>query len=151
MRIYVASSWRNPYQQEIVALCRSCGHEVYDFRHPVPGNNGFHWGEIDPEWQDWSLREYVKGLEHPVAEQGFGLDMAALKACDMCLLVQPCGKSAHLELGYAVGAGKRTAILLSEYQFEPELMYKMADMAFASQTELKGALLELARLEKEGV
>lgn len=29
-------------------------------------------------------------------------------------MVLPCGKSAHLELGWAVGAGKRTIILLEE-------------------------------------
>ena len=39
-RIYVASSWRDPYQPEVVAALREAGHEVYDFRnrylnHPV--------------------------------------------------------------------------------------------------------------------
>ncbi len=30
------------------------GHEVYDFRHPRPGNTGFHWSEIAVDWQPWS-------------------------------------------------------------------------------------------------
>lgn len=51
--------------------------------------------------------------------------MNALMCCDACVLVMPCGRSAHLELGYAVGARKRTAIYLSDG--EPELMYAMAD------------------------
>lgn len=35
-RIYVASSWRNPYQPGIVDLLRMHGHKAYDFRNP-PG------------------------------------------------------------------------------------------------------------------
>lgn len=34
---FPASSWRNEIQQEIVSSLRSAGHEVYDFRNPVPG------------------------------------------------------------------------------------------------------------------
>lgn len=33
-RIYVASSWRNKYQPEVVAALRKAGHKVYDFRNP---------------------------------------------------------------------------------------------------------------------
>jgi hypothetical protein len=49
--------------------------------------------------------------------------MGALEDCTCCVLVMPCGRSAHLELGYAVGAGKKSIILLSDG--EPELMYRM--------------------------
>ena len=51
--------------------------------------------------------------------------MAALRDCDACVMVQPCGRSAALELGWAAGAGKATLVLLSDV--EPELMLKMAD------------------------
>lgn len=37
-KIYVASSWRNSIQAEIVAALRAEGHEVYDFRNPGPNN-----------------------------------------------------------------------------------------------------------------
>ena len=46
--IYVASSWRNQYQQRVVSLLRELGHEVYDFRNPSPDNHGFSWSEIRP-------------------------------------------------------------------------------------------------------
>ena len=49
-----------------------------------------------------------------------------MNRADTFVLVLPCGKSAHLELGWAVGAGKRTAILLED-PVEPELMYRMVD------------------------
>ena len=33
-KIYVASSWRNSYQQDVVSFLRNEGHEVYDYTHP---------------------------------------------------------------------------------------------------------------------
>src|SRR5688572_21392889 len=114
MRIYVASSWRNGAQPAVVDALRGDGHEVYDFRNPKPGDNGFSWREIDPDWQRWSGEAYRKALEHPVARKGFASDMRALLECDACVLVLPCGRSAHLELGHAVGAGKRSAVLFPD-------------------------------------
>jgi hypothetical protein len=125
MRIYVASSWRNLMQQGVVHTLRAAGHEVYDFKKPVPGNDGFHWSEIDPEWRGWQAEKFRTALDHPVAKAGFALDMGALEAVDVCVLVLPCGRSAHLEAGWALGAGKPCLILLDE-QNEPELMYRMA-------------------------
>lgn len=123
MKIYVASSWRNLIQPAIVTILRRCGHEVYDFRNPAPGNSGFAWSEIDPDWQGWSPKEYSRALEHPVAERGFELDMAALRGCDACVLVLPSGRSASWEFGWALGAGKKGAVVMFE-TCEPELMYR---------------------------
>lgn len=125
VKIYVASSWRNNAQPEVVAALRDDGHEVYDFKQPQPGDNGFHWSEIDGGWETWGPEEFAQHLNDPVAESGFRKDMSALDWCDACVLVMPCGRSAHLELGYAIGANKKTIILLSSG--EPELMYKMVD------------------------
>lgn len=127
LRIYLASSWRNASQPAVVRTLRDLGSEVYDFRAPVPGNEGFHWSEIDPAWETWTAREYVEALEDPIAVRGFGLDMAALGGCDACVLVLPCGRSAHLELGWAVGHGKRSAVYIVQPSTEPELMYRMVD------------------------
>ncbi len=57
MKIYVASSWRNTRQPEVVEALRARGHEVYDFRHPAPGNEGFSWKAIDGGWQSWSSEQ----------------------------------------------------------------------------------------------
>jgi len=132
-KIYVASSWRNDRQPAVVEALRDAGHDVYDFRNPEPGDNGFHWSEIDPDWQSWSPERFRDCLEHPIAQDGFAKDMTALASCEVCVLVQPCGISAHLELGWAVGAGKRTAVLLADG--EPELMYRMVDQMVLSIEE----------------
>lgn len=147
MRIYVASSWRNERQPKVVEILRMQGHEVYDFRNPAPGNHGFQWSEIDPDWQKWTPQQYVDALEHPIARAGYKLDMDALEACDACVLVMPCGRSAHLEAGFAIGAGKPTAILVTEG--EPELMYKMA-RTFLNIWDIVGWLDICCHYETEG-
>lgn len=126
MKIYVASSWRNEYQQGVVASLREHGHDVYDFKNPAPGNSGFAWRSIDPSWLSWTPEQYVKALDHPLAEGGFKCDMDALRWCDLCLMVMPCGPSASVEMGWAAGAGKKVAIYIPELR-EPDLMIKMAD------------------------
>lgn len=126
--IYVASSWRNEYQPTVVLALQAVGVGVYDFRNPEEGDNGFHWSEIDPAWQRWTWREYVEGLGHSLAIDGFGKDFEALDTCDGLILVLPCGRSAHLEAGYVIGQGKPSLIYKPEpVDVEPELMNKLAD------------------------
>lgn len=125
MKIYVATSWRNNYQQVIVNLLREDGHEVYDFRD----EEGFHWTEVDPDWQSWptDVPRYLAGLKHARAEQGFNRDMDALRACEVCVYVMPCGPSASMEMGWAKGAGKVVYVYVPELR-EADLMVKMADL-----------------------
>lgn len=136
-KIYVASSWRNRKQPSVVAALRDAGHEVYDFRNPAPDDNGFHWSEIDREWSNWTPEEFTAQIEsHPTAVAGFAKDKAALDWCEACVLVLPCGRSAHLEAGYAVGQGKPTIILLDHEAFEPELMYLLTAARVSTVAEL---------------
>lgn len=146
LRIYIASSWRNEHQPGVVQALRAAGHEVYDFRNPHPTGPdrgrrgvGFSWSEISPNWQSWTPSEYAAALSHPAARDGFGSDMDALRWCDWCVMVQPCGRSSALELGWAVGAGRRTAVLLAPGQ-EPELMLRMADFLVTSIDDLHACL-----------
>lgn len=123
-KIYVASSWRNEFQQGVVAELRAAGHEVYDFRNPAPGNTGFAWSAIDPDWLGWAPEVFAELVTtSPVAAAGFAFDKAALDWCDTLVMVLPCGRSAHLEAGYACGQGKHVIWWLRPEKFEPELMY----------------------------
>lgn len=142
MKVYVASSWRNDYQPEVVLALMEDGHEVYDFRNPRDGDDGFHWSEIDKEWKHWTPEVYRDRLEHPLAVAGFKSDFDALHWCDAVVAVQPFGRSASLELGWACGAGKFTILLLDSG--EPELMVKMCDRICCGLDEV---LLELQRHE----
>lgn len=126
MKIYVASSWRNEFQPEVVTFLRGLGHEVYDFRHPNEFDRGFSWSEIDINWKNWSQEQYIKALEHPKAHEGFNNDFRAMITSDCCLMVLPCGRSANTEAGWMKGYGKKVYVYQPIKQ-EPELMYKIYD------------------------
>mgnify|MGYP001590743855 CR=1 FL=1 len=134
-RIYLASSWRNERQPELVQTLRANGHEVYDFRNPEPGDTGFSWRQIDERWQSWNATQQIAALDHPIAQHGLGLDYGGMKWASACVMLQACGRSAALELGWAIGAGKLTAVLMADGQ-EPELMIRLADLLTASVDDL---------------
>ena len=138
-RIYVASSWRNKYYDEVVARLKEEGHRVYDFRHPTHGSNGFRWTDIDENAPNWTFEQYREGLDHPKAKRQFQDDWDALDWADTCVLVLPCGRSAHTEAGWMAGQGKRVIVYIPEMQ-EPELMYKLFDKVVGSLDELAEAL-----------
>lgn len=138
-RIYVASSWRNASQPVVVRTLRTAGHEVYDFRAPLHRTRGFAWLQIDQAWQDWSPEEH-RGvlLTDPRASHAYVSDLRAMEWADTCVLVLPCGRSAHLEAGWFCGRGKRCVILLAEG--EPELMNLLATDLVCSVDELLAVL-----------
>ena len=117
-KIYLASSWRNPQYESILAVLRGDGHSVYDFKE-----EGFGWADISPAWLNWTPEEFTEAVVSPKAVAHFKTDHAALDWADTCVLLLPCGRSAHLEAGYAIGQGKETYFLLHPDKFEPELMY----------------------------
>ena len=150
-KIYVASSWRNPYFADVVSLLRSAGHEVYDFRNPPHGGHGFKWAEIAQDMgvgaagcageaaTEWTFDQYRQGLKHPKAERQFAADLEAMLWADTCVLVLPCGRSAHTEAGWFSGRGLKTIAYIPQFD-EPELMYKLFNAIVATPTELLEAL-----------
>lgn len=141
--VYVASSWRNPVQAAVCATLRAAGIDHYDFKNPEPGSHGFHWSSVMPSYNHEScdMFEYIAAIQHPIAVEGFGNDFRAMQKADACVLVLPCGRSSHLEMGWFTGQpDKRTAILLDGPQITPELMYKMVDYIAPSLFDLLGWL-----------
>lgn len=132
LNIYVASSWRNELQDDVVEILAACGHDVYDFKHP-PGGAGFSWAHIDTDWQKWTTQQFKDALDHEQAEKGFNQDLGGMMRADICVLVLPCGRSAHLEAGWFVGRGVPVFAYLPEEQ-EPELMYRFFGGRIADST-----------------
>ncbi len=144
MRIYVASSWRNERQPVVVEALRGANHDVYDFRNPAPGDHGFSWRQCcddDRSALENPQRFRDEVLTHSIAKAAFDKDMSALRAAHVTVLVLPCGRSAHLELGYATGAGQRTVVLLDDPMSEPELMYLMNSTICVTMEEMLHAVL----------
>ncbi len=137
MKIYVASSWRNERQPAVVAALRDLGHDVYDFRNPKEGDHGFSWRQCADDAQLKDARRFRdEVLKHPMASAGFALDMNALQTARCTVLVLPCGRSAHLELGWATGMRQRTIVMMREEIDEPELMYLMCSEIVVGLEEL---------------
>jgi len=135
-RIYVASSWRNSYFYKVVDSLKAGGHEIFNFRNPREGYAGFHWKEIDPNWQKWTREEYIDKLTtSEISSYGYLSDFRGMQWADTCVLVLPCGRSAHMEAGWFVGANKRLIIFMPEEQ-EPDLMYLLAQNIVLSVEQL---------------
>lgn len=153
-KLYVASSWRNEIYPQVLNTLRNAGHDCYDFRNPSPGNNGFAWSQIDPEWESWDLETYRQILlSDPIAWAGYQADRTGMDWAEGCVLVMPCGRSAHLEAGWMMGRGKPTIVLLNETGFEPDLMYLLGGDAVGrrilatSEVELLTGLKEIFSVE----
>ena len=86
-----------------------------------------------------TFEEYAEGLKHPLAEKQFAADLEALEWADACVLVLPCGRSAHTETGWMAGRGKKVVVYIPKME-EPELMYKLFDKVAGNLDELIGFL-----------
>ena len=65
-----------------------------------------------------------EALSTPIANDGYRSDMDGMEWADACVLVLPCGRSAHLEAGWFAGQGKPVFVLTQDGE-EPELMANM--------------------------
>lgn len=143
MKIYLASSWRNPYYDDIFNWLSKEFPHTYNFK-----KDGFHWSDVlGSDWKQVSLEEYKTGLSHVEAEIGFERDKTALESASATVVVLPCGRSAHLELGVAIGLNQYTAIYSPEH-FEPELMYKFCDLITDDVDELIENLQKYRKTQK---
>lgn len=121
--IYVASSWKAPHLDKVFAELRLNGFDTYDFRNY---ESAFAWNGIDPYFQQWNMEQFEKGLSDVRAVRAFNADMDALRSAEAVVLVNPCGASAHLELGWAMAMNIPTVIYGMPRQ--PELTYRGAQL-----------------------
>lgn len=125
MTLYVASSWRNQYYPNVVAHLRAEAFDVYDFRNPTSGDHGFGWQEVEAAPKPWDAPTLTRALAHPRALRAFENDFGGMRIAQACVLVLPCGKSAHLEAGWFTGRDLPVVVFMPEPS-EPELMYRLA-------------------------
>ena len=111
MKIYIASSWQNPYLDDIASILSDQNHQVHDFR--ANGGNRL-GGPAD------SLDSVMSYLLLPSTQTSYQLQCAALVEAEVLLCVLPGGRSAHVELGMALGLSI-PAVLVNDGS-EPDLM-----------------------------
>jgi len=138
MNIYLIGSLRNPQVPNIANLLRVYGHEVFDDWYGAGR-------EADDEWQRYEKtrgRSYAEALDGYAARHVFGFDRTHLLRADAAVLVMPAGKSGCLELGFAVGAGKKGYVLFEQEPERWDLMFRFADSVFFDVYDL---IKELAK------
>ncbi len=126
----MASSWQNDVYPKVVETLRQAGHDVYDFRRQ---------GGSDSNPSEMTSDRLLDFLDEPKVRSIFQNDMDALIASDAVVCVLPCGRSAHLELGYGIGAGKRTVLLWHDGD-APDIMHKAVDSIVFKVADIAGAL-----------
>ena len=128
MRIYLASSWKN---QELVLktakYLESRGFEVDAFCRSTDQRYSFHWSELVDDEEDLAKYNAIEFLNDHRTQRAFLEDKKWLDWADAVVMILPCGKSSHLEAGYAKGQGKRLYIFGAFPDGEFDVMYGFAD------------------------
>jgi len=126
MKVYIASSWK--MSEWVIAWKEALekeGHEVDAFCDDSDMRYVFYFSEIG----DPANLDAINFLADPRSRRAFEEDKKWLDWADVCLLVLPSGKSAHLEAGYAKGQGKLLIIWQNEFpKGEFDVMYGFADL-----------------------
>ena len=135
-KIYLIGSMKNPRVAGVATALRARGHAVFD--------DWFSAGpEADDCWQRYEAdrgRSYLEALNGHHARNVFEFDKRHLDAADTVVLVMPAGRSAHMELGYSVGRGKRCFVLFDAEPERYDIMYLFADAVFMALEPLLSAL-----------
>lgn len=137
MRIYTASSWKNEATvRELATVLRSWGHETDCFADDSTGRFVFHFSAVENP----NKLDGISFLTDPRSQKAFAEDKKMIDWADAVVLLLPCGKSSHLEAGYAVGCGKKLFIIGEFPKGDFDVMYGFADGMFRYLDELKTAL-----------
>lgn len=131
-RIYIMGSLRNPMIPQVGNALRAEGHFAFDDW----------WGAGKRADDAWRVYEKIRGRSYREALKGiaanhvFNLDKCYLDYCDTGVLVMPAGKSAHTELGYLIGQGKRGYVLFDKEPKRYDVMTLFANGVFFDVKDL---------------
>lgn len=143
MKIYLASSWKNSqYLKQLAFAMRSWGHEVDCFCDESTGRYVFHWSQFVDTEEELMNYDAIDFLDDHRTQKAFKEDKANINWADAVVMYLPCGRSAHLEAGYAKGQGKKLYIIGEFVKGEFDVMYGFADGLYRSLDELQLALKE---------
>lgn len=139
-RVYVASSWRNAHYEIVRDLLRDNGHSVADWKSGPKALPA--WSKVDERYAKacdggaWTPALAREALRSQAVLDTCDRDLSLLWSADALVLLTPCGRSAHLEAGVALGRRMPTAILLTP-GVEPEVMTARFDALTSTQELLE--------------
>jgi nucleoside 2-deoxyribosyltransferase len=137
--IYIIGSLRNDKIVDVANKIRETGIEAFDdWFSPGP--------EADDFWKKYAEKRgqtYREALNGYAAKHVFEFDKGHIDRCDCALLVQPAGKSGHLELGYVLGKSKPGFILLDQENPRWDVMLQFATGIYDSMDDFLDMLKEV--------
>ena len=147
MKVYIATSWRMENTAVLLARrLREEGFEVDCFCENRAGRYVFRWPELVDKEEDLKNYDAKSFIDDPRVRRAFKEDKKWLDWADVCVLLLPSGRSAHLEAGYAKGQGKKLYVLGGFIKGEFDVMYNFADGLF--RWDRKGFISFLEALKK---
>jgi hypothetical protein len=128
MKIYIATSW----QMEGTAILigqrlREAGHLVDCFCEKQSGRYVFYWLDLVNKENELGNHDAKSFIDDPRVKRAFREEKNWLDWADVCVLIVPSDRSAHLEAGYAKGQGKKLFVLGGFIKGQFDVMYNFAD------------------------
>jgi len=148
-KIYLASSWKNAdLVRSLATYLEQQDLEVDAFCQATDSRYSFHWSELVDTEEELQRYDALSFLADPRVQRAFTEDKRWLDWADTIVMVMPCGRSSHLEAGYAKGQGKRLFIYGEFPKGEFDVMYGLADGLFRT-IELGGLVEALLSREEQ--
>lgn len=121
--IYLIGSLRNPRVLDVSKALRAEGFDVFE--------DWYSAGKIaDDCWKGYEEargHSYIEALQGYAAKHVFAFDKFHISRANAVVLVAPAGKSGHLELGWALGQGKKGYYLLEPDNDRWDVMLQFCD------------------------
>jgi hypothetical protein len=130
--VYLIGSLANPNIPFLGNKIRKLGYEVFDdWWSPGPLADSYlkHYAKIRG-------LNYKETLNTYAAKHIYDFDKGLIDKADIGIVMAPFGKSAHLELGYMIGAGKLGYILFDKEPSKIDIMYQFATDIFFREKDL---------------
>ena len=128
-QIYLLGSLRNPKVPVLGNELRKRGFIVFDDWYAAGDKADDHW----QDYEEGRGRDFGAALrDGRSAAHVFNYDLYNMAASDLIVMLMPCGKSGHLEFGYARGEGRPGFIYFDGGEPDRwDVMYKFAtEIAF---------------------
>jgi len=131
MKIYIASRWKNQVKVlDLADRLEGAGFEVDAFCRSKDGRYAFHWSEFVDDEAELENYDALSFLSDSKVQRAYIEDKRWLDWADTVVMLLPCGRSSHLEAGYAKGQGKLLYIYGNFPKGMFDVMYGFADGLF---------------------
>ena len=150
-KVYIATSWSNEHYDEVREFVTSAGLDVSDWRQEpfrFSDCKGGAGAELAGDWQDWPYEAWhQRAFEDDHVTWGAEKDWKLLAQSEAVILAMPCGRSAHMEAGVAIGTSRPVLIWYPDKKQSwdgPDLIHTWAQTITADRHVLRKWLADVS-------